>query len=92
MAHPLSTISKIRKANKLFFDKDTMQAFHSKAYGLVKTTDKGAYFITSEIFTFHPKEEDRVYQVRFCSLENGIRTVKKFKRYDLARDHIESIQ
>ena len=54
MAHPLSTISKIRAANKkaghYFFSPKTMNFFNSKAYGITKTTEKGAYFITSEFF------------------------------------------
>ena len=53
MSHPLSTISKIRAANKkagyYFFDPEAMEFFRSKAYGIVKTVEKGAFFITSLI-------------------------------------------
>jgi len=94
MSHSLSTISKIRSANKkagyYFFDPEAMEFFRSKAYGIVKTVEKGAFFITSENFTAEDKFEDRVYKVRFCHLSGEIDAHSQtFSSYDEARNWLE---
>ena len=94
MAHPLSTISKIRSANKkagdYFFSPETMRFFRSKAYGIVRTTENGAFFITSENFTASDNFEDRVYKVRFCHLSGEVDAHSQtFSSYDEARNCLE---
>jgi hypothetical protein len=90
MAHSLSTISKIRAANKkaghYFFSPETMKFFNSKAYGIIKTTKAGAFFITSEIFEASDGSKEKTYKIRFCHL-SGIIDTKKigFKTYDEAK-------
>ena len=97
MAHPLSTISKIRAANKkaghYFFSPKTMNFFNSKAYGITKTTEKGAYFITSEFFTYSDGSKIKTYKVRFCHLSGLIDSVKGevFNSYDEAKSCLDSL-
>ena len=98
MAHPLSTISKIRAANKkagyYFFSSKTMNFFNSKAYGITKTTEKGAYFITSEFFVHSDGSKDpKTYKVRFCHLSGLINSVKGevFNSYEEAKNCLNSL-
>ena len=97
MAHPLSTISKIRAANKkaghYFFSPKTMNFFNSKAYGITKTTEKGAYFITSEFFVHSDGSKIKTYKVRFCHLSGVIDSVKGeiFNSYDEAKSCLNSL-
>ena len=91
MAHPLSTISKIRAANKkaghYFFSPDTRKFFNSKASGIIKTTKAGAFFITSEVIEHSDgSKEPKMYKVRFCHL-SGIIDTKEigFKTYEEAK-------
>ncbi len=97
MAHPLSTISKIRTANKkaghYFFSPETMRFFRSKAYGIVRTTEKGAFFITSEDFKASDGFEDRSYKVRFCHLSGEVDAHSQtFSSYDEARNCLEQTE
>jgi hypothetical protein len=97
MAHPLSTISKIRSANKkaghYFFSPKTMNFFNSKAYGITKTTEKGAYFITSEFFVHSDGSKLKTYKVRFCHLSGLIDSVKgeTFNSYEEAKSCLDSL-
>ena len=98
MSHPLSTISKIMEANKkaghYFFSFETMEFFNSKAYGITKTTEKGAYFITSEFFEHSDgSKEPKTYKVRFCHLSGLIDSVKgeTFNSYEEAKSCLNSL-
>jgi len=98
MSHPLSTISKIMEANKkaghYFFSFETMEFFNSKAYGITKTTEKGAYFITSEFFEHSDgSKEPKTYKVRFCHLSGLIDSVKgeTFNSYEEAKSCLDSL-
>jgi hypothetical protein len=94
MAHSLSTISKIRAANKkaghYFFSPETMKFFNSKAYGIIKTTKAGAFFITSEVIEHSDRSKEKTYKVRFCHLSGLIDSVegKAFRSYEEAKNHL----
>ena len=94
VSHPLSTITKIKAANKkaghYFFSPETMRFFRSKAYGIVRTTKAGAFFITSEDFKASDGFEDRSYKVRFCHLSGEVDAHSQtFSSYDEARNCLE---
>ena len=98
MSHSLSTISKIIEANKkaghYFFSVDTMEFFNSTVYEITKTTEKGAYFITSEFFIHSDgSEEPKTYKVRFCHLSGVINSVKgeTFNSYEEAKSCLNSL-
>jgi len=98
MAHPLSTISEIRTANEraghYFFSFETMEFFNSTVYEIIKTTEKGAYFITSEFFVHSDgSEEPKTYKVRFCHLSGLIDSIKgeTFNSYDEAKSCLDSL-
>ena len=98
MNHSLSTISKIMEANKkaghYFFSFETMEFFNSTVYEIIKTTKKGAYFITSEFFIHSDgSEEPKTYKVRFCHLSGIIDSVKgeEFNSYEEAKSCLDSL-
>ncbi len=98
MAHSLSTISEIMEANKkaghYFFSFETMEFFNSKVYEITKTTEKGAYFITSEFFEHSDgSKEPKTYKVRFCHLSGLIDSVKGeiFNSYKEAKSYLDSL-
>ena len=98
MSHPLSTISEIMKANKkaghYFFSFETMEFFNSTVYEITKTTEKGAYFITSEFFVHSDESKSpKTYKVRFCHLSGLIDSVKgkEFNSYEEAKSCLNSL-
>lgn len=98
MNHSLSTISKIMEANKkaghYFFSFETMEFFNSTVYEIIKTTEKGAYFITSEFFEHSDgSKEPKTYKVRFCHLSGLIDSVKgkEFNSYEEAKSCLDSL-
>tara|TARA_R100001463_G_scaffold19555_1_gene47980 strand:+ start:308 stop:604 length:297 start_codon:yes stop_codon:yes gene_type:complete len=97
MSHPLSTISKIRSANKkaghYFFSFKTMEFFNSTVYEITKTTEKGSYFITSEFFVHSDGSKIKTYKVRFCHLSGIIDSVKgeEFNSYEEAKNCLDSL-
>ena len=98
MNHSLSTISKIMEANEkaghYFFSFETMEFFNSTVYEITKTTEKGAYFITSEFFEHSDGSKDpKTYKVRFCHLSGVIDSVKgkEFNSYEDAKSCLNSL-
>lgn len=98
MNHSLSTISEIRAANEraghYFFSFETMEFFNSTVYEITKTTEKGAYFITSEFFEHSDGSKGpKTYKVRFCHLSGLIDSVKgkEFNSYEEAKSCLNSL-
>ena len=102
MKNELTSISKIKKANKLFFKSSLMDSFKSQYYKNIKIFDNGTYFITSEIYetfykynSFHERlypENKRVYNIRFIDCrDNNIYRIKQFKKLDNAIIYLDKL-
>lgn len=82
------------KAGHYFFSFETMEFFNSTVYEITKTTEKGAYFITSEFFEHSDGSKDpKTYKVRFCHLSGVIDSVKgkEFNSYEDAKSCLNSL-
>ena len=102
----METIKEIKKTYPLFFDKRLMDQFAGKFYPDVLATDKGSYFISSEIFAYERiseheinyPERNRVFKVRFADklkgkgLEIGqINTIQECLSYEAAKMYLEKL-
>ena len=102
----MKTIQEIKKAYPLFFNERLMDQFAGKFYSDVVATDKGSYFISSEIFAYERiseheinyPEKNRVFKVRFADklkgkgLEIGqINTVHDCLSYEAAQIYLEKL-
>tara|TARA_R100000152_G_scaffold751_1_gene273 strand:+ start:1165 stop:1545 length:381 start_codon:yes stop_codon:yes gene_type:complete len=102
----MKTIKEIKKAYPLFFNERLMDNFAGKIYPDVLATDKGSYFISSEIFAYERiseheidyPEKNRVFKVRFADklkgkgLEIGqINTVHDCLSYEAAKIYLEKL-
>tara|TARA_R100001594_G_scaffold140473_2_gene185611 strand:+ start:535 stop:915 length:381 start_codon:yes stop_codon:yes gene_type:complete len=102
----MKTIKEIKKAYPLFFNKDLMEQCAGKFYPDVLATDKGSYFISSEIFAYERiseheinyPEKNRVFKVRFADklkgkgLEIGqINTIQECLSYEAAKMYLEKL-
>ena len=102
----METIKEIKKAYPLFFNERLMDQFAGKFYDDVLATDKGSYFISSEIFAYERiseheinyPEKNRVFKVRFADklrgvgLEIGqINTIEQFVSLEDARMYLEKL-
>tara|TARA_R100000655_G_scaffold5903_1_gene17591 strand:+ start:300 stop:680 length:381 start_codon:yes stop_codon:yes gene_type:complete len=102
----MKTIKEIKKAYPLFFNERLMDQFAGKFYPDVVATDKGSYFISSEVFAYERiseheieyPEKNRVFKVRFADklkgkgLEIGqINTIKQFVSLEDARMYLEKL-
>ena len=102
----METIKEIKKAYPLFFDERLMDQFAGKFYDDVLATDKGSYFISSEIFAYERiseheinyPEKNRVFKVRFADklkgkgLEIGqINTIEQFTSLEDAKMYLEKL-
>ena len=102
----MKTIQEIKKAYPLFFNERLMDQFAGKFYPDVLATDKGSYFISSEIFAYERiseheinyPEKNRVFKVRFADklkgkgLEIGqINTIQECLSYEAAKMYLEKL-
>ena len=102
----MKTIQEIKKAYPLFFNERLMDQFAGKFYDDVLATEKGSYFISSEVFTYERiseheinyPEKNRVFKVRFADklrgvgLEIGqINTVQECLSYEAAKMYLEKL-
>ena len=102
----MKTIKEIQKAYPLFFNEALMDQFAGKFYPDVVATNKGSYFISSEIFAyeriseheFNYPERNRVFKVRFADklkgkgLEIGqINTIQECLSYEAAKMYLEKL-
>tara|TARA_R100000152_G_C6666891_1_gene104258 strand:+ start:124 stop:504 length:381 start_codon:yes stop_codon:yes gene_type:complete len=102
----METIKEIKKAYPLFFNKKLMDQFAGKVYPDVLATDKGSYFISSEVYAYERiseheinyPEKNRVFKVRFADklkgkgLEIGqINTIKEFTSLEDAKMYLEKL-
>ena len=102
----METIKEIKKAYPLFFNKRLMDQFAGRFYPEVVATDKGSYFISSEIFAYERiseheinyPEKNRVFKVRFADklkgkgLEIGqINTIEQFTSLEDAKMYLEKL-
>ena len=102
----MKTIKEVQKAYPLFFNEDLMEQFAGKFYPDVVATNKGSYFISSEIFAYERTseheinypEKNRVFKVRFADrlkgkgLEIGqINTVRACLSYEAAKMYLEKL-
>ena len=56
----MKTIKEIKKAYPLFFNERLMDQFAGKVYDDVVATEKGSYFISSEIFAYERISEHEI--------------------------------
>ena len=102
----MKTIQEIQKAYPLFFNERLMDQFAGKIYPDVVATNKGSYFISSEIFAYERisaheinyPEKNRVFKVRFADklrgvgLEIGqINTIQECLSYEAAKMYLEKL-
>lgn len=102
----MKTIKEIKKAYPLFFNERLMDKFAGKFYPDVVATDKGSYFISSEVFAYERiseheieyPEKNRVFKIRFADklkgkgLEIGqINTIKECSSYEAAKMYLEKL-
>ena len=102
----MKTIKEIKKAYPLFFNERLMDQFAGKIYPDVLATNKGSYFISSEIFAYERiseheinyPEKNRVFKVRFADklkgkgLEIGqINTIEEFVSLEAAKMYLEEL-
>jgi len=102
----MKTIQEIKKAYPLFFNERLMDQFAGKFYDDVLATDKGSYFISSEVFAYERiseheinyPEKNRVFKVRFADklkgkgLEIGqINTIQECLSYEAAKMYLEKL-
>jgi len=102
----MKTIQEIQKVYPLFFNERLMDQFAGKFYPDVVATDKGSYFISSEVFAYERiseheieyPEKNRVFKVRFADklkgkgLEIGqINTVHDCLSYEAAKMYLEKL-
>ena len=102
----MKTVKEIKKAYPLFFNERLMDNFAGKIYPDVLATNKGSYFISSEIFAYERiseheinyPEKNRVFKVRFADklkgkgLEIGqINTIQECLSYEAAQMYLEKL-
>ena len=102
----MKTIQEIKKAYPLFFNEALMKQFAGKFYDDVLATDKGSYFISSEVYAYERISEheinypdkNRVFKVRFADklkgkgLEIGqINTIQECLSYEAAKMYLEKL-
>ena len=102
----METIKEIKKTYPLFFNKDLMEQFAGRFYDDVLATDKGSYFISSEVYDYERiseheinyPEKNRVFKVRFADklkgkgLEIGqINTIEQFTSLEDAKMYLEKL-
>ena len=102
----MKTIQEIKKAYPLFFNERLMDQFAGKIYPDVLATNKGSYFISSEVFAYERineheidyPEKNRVFKVRFADklkgkgLEIGqINTIQECLSYEAAKMYLEKL-
>ena len=102
----MKTIKEIKKAYPLFFNERLMDQFAGKVYDDVVATEKGSYFISSEIFAYERiseheieyPEKNRVFKVKFADklkgkgLEIGqINTIQECLSYEAAQRYLEKL-
>ena len=70
----MKTIQEIKKAYPLFFNEALMEQFAGKFYDDVLATDKGSYFISSEVFAYERISEHEInYPEKTGFLKLGLR-------------------
>ena len=102
----MKTVKEIKKAYPLFFNERLMDNFAGKIYPDVLATDKGSYFISSEIFAYERiseheinyPEKNRVFKVRFADKLSGvgleigqINTIEECLSYEAAQMYLEKL-
>tara|TARA_R100000742_G_C4196576_1_gene26981 strand:- start:68 stop:451 length:384 start_codon:yes stop_codon:yes gene_type:complete len=102
----MKTITEIKKFFPKFFDKSLMSQFSGKVYKNTVETDKGTYFISSEIYAYERigeheieyPEKNRVFRVRFADKIKGkgleiaqINTVEQFLSLEEAKMYLEKL-
>ena len=102
----MKTITDIKKFFPKFFDKSLMSQFSGKVYKNTVETDKGTYFISSEIYAYERiseheidyPEKNRVFRVRFADRIKGkgleiaqINTIEQFLSLEDAKMYLEKL-
>ena len=102
----MKTITDIKKFFPKFFDKSLMSQFSGKVYKNTVETDKGTYFISSEIYAYERiseheieyPEKNRVFRVRFADKIKGkgleiaqINTIEQFLSLEDAKRYLEKL-
>ena len=102
----MKTITDIKKFFPKFFDKSLMSQFSGKVYKNTVETDKGTYFISSEIYAYERiseheidyPEKNRVFRIRFADKIKGkgleiaqINTIEQFLSLEEAKMYLEKL-
>ena len=102
----MKTITDIKKFFPKFFDKSLMSQFSGKVYKNTVETDKGTYFISSEIYAYERiseheidyPEKNRVFRIRFADKIKGkgleiaqINTIEQFLSLEDAKMYLEKL-
>ena len=102
----MKTITDIKKVYPKFFNKSLMSQFSGKVYKNTVETDKGTYFISSEIYAYERiseheidyPEKNRVFRIRFADKIKGkgleiaqINTIEQFLSLEEAKMYLEKL-
>jgi len=102
----MKTITDIKKFFPKFFDESLMSQFSGKVYRNTVETDKGTYFISSEIYAYERiseheidyPEKNRVFRIRFADKIKGkgleiaqINTIEQFLSLEDAKMYLEKL-